>query len=110
MSSHRKFQNYSFVRHIVSSKNIKSTFLTSEPFPDDFSKVLFCSNQVNNGAFLCVEFHICQLNSLGKIESHTHTKKNHRSMLIRVLLITLNHQVPDSLVTFLKTRINSELR
>ena len=36
-----KFQNNSLVRHIVSSKNVKKKFLSSEPLSDDFFKILF---------------------------------------------------------------------
>ena len=67
MSSRAKFQNNSFVTHIVSSKNARGMFLSLEPFPDDFSKILLNGNQVNHGTFLCVEFHDRQ-NSLEKQE------------------------------------------
>ena len=49
MSSCAKFQNDSFIRSIVSSKNVKRTFLSVEPLPDDFSKILFHGDMVNNG-------------------------------------------------------------
>ena len=57
MSSCAKFQNDSFIRSIVSIKNVKRTFLSPEPLPDDFSKVLFHGDIVNNGICLRVEFH-----------------------------------------------------
>ena len=57
MSSCAKFQNDPFIRSIVSSKNVKGTFLLPEPLPDDFSKILFFGDMVNNGTYLCVVFH-----------------------------------------------------
>ena len=57
MSSCAKFQNDPFIRSIVSSKNVKRTFLSPEPVPDDFSKTLLHGDIVNNGICLCVEFH-----------------------------------------------------
>ena len=69
MSSCAKFQHDSFVRRIVSSKNAKRMFLSSEPPPDNFSKVLFYSDMVSNGSYLCVQFHDRRMNSLGGVES-----------------------------------------
>ena len=66
MSPCAKFQHDSFVRRIVSSKNAKRMFLSSEPPPDNFSKVLFYSDMVSN---LCVQFHDRRMNSLGGVES-----------------------------------------
>ena len=57
MHSYAKFQDDSFVRRIVSGKNVKRTFLSLELFPDDFSKILFYSDMVTNGINLGVEFH-----------------------------------------------------
>ena len=57
MSSCAKFQNDSFIRHIVSNKNVKRTFMSSEPLPYDFSKILFYGDMVSNGTNLYVEFH-----------------------------------------------------
>ena len=56
MSSRVKFQNDPFIRSIVSSKNVKITFMSPEPLPDDFSEILFHGDIVNNGICLCVEF------------------------------------------------------
>ena len=85
MSSTAKFQNSSFVRHIVSSKNEKRTFLSVELLLDDLSKILLCRNQVNHVTPLCVDFHDRWPNSLGKEES----QRNHRNELMRVELTTL---------------------
>ena len=53
MSSCAKFQNDPFIRSIVSSKNVKRTFLSSESLPDDFSKIfikiLFYGGMFSNG-------------------------------------------------------------
>ena len=68
MSSRAKFQNNLFVRHIVSSKNVKRTFLSSEPVPDDFASILFYGNHSNYGTSLCVEFRDHRSNSLGREE------------------------------------------
>ena len=81
MSSCAKFQNNSFVRCIVSSKNIKRTFLLLEPQPDVFSKNLFYGNQVSHGTSLYVKFQDHQPNSLGKEELH----RNHRNRSITAL-------------------------
>ena len=86
MSSRAKFQNNSFVRHIVSSKNVKGTFLTSKPLNDVFSKILFCSNQVSHGTSRSVEFQDRRSNSLGREES----QRNHRSECIIASLAPLN--------------------
>ena len=56
MSFRAKFKNDPFIRSIVSSKNVKRTFLLPEPLPDDFSKMLFHGDIVNNAAYLCIEF------------------------------------------------------
>ena len=64
MSSCLKFQNDPFIRSIVSSKNVKRTFLSPESLPDDFSKILFHGDIVNNGICLSVEFHGRRPNSL----------------------------------------------
>ena len=64
MSSRAKFRNNSFVRRTVSSKNVKSTFLSSEQLPDDFSETVFYGNQVNYDIPLCVEFYDRRSNSL----------------------------------------------
>ena len=85
MSSCAKFQNDPFIRSIVFRKNVKRTFLSPEPIPDDFSKILFYGDTVNNGTCLCIEFHDCQLNSLEGEDS----QRNHRSWCIRALLSTL---------------------
>ena len=57
MSLCAKFQNDSLIKRIISSKDVKRTFLLSEPFPYDFSKILFYGDMVNNDIYLCVEFH-----------------------------------------------------
>ena len=75
MSSRAKFQTNSFVRYIVCSKNVKRTFLSPKPLPDDFSKILFYGNQVSQGTSLCVEFHDRRPNSLGREES----QRNHKN-------------------------------
>ena len=49
MSLGAKFQNDPFIRSIVSSKNVKRTFFWPEPLPDDFSKILFHGDILNNG-------------------------------------------------------------
>ena len=85
MFSCAKFQNDPFIISIVSSKNVKITFLSTEPFPDDFSKILFQGDIVNNDICLCVEFHGCQPSSLRGVES----QRNHRSAHIRSSLATL---------------------
>ena len=82
MSSCEKFQKDSFIRSIVSSKNVKRTFLSAEPFPDDFSKILFHGDMVNNGTYLCIEFHSRRLSSLWGVES----QRNHRSRRIKASL------------------------
>ena len=64
MSSCAKFQKDSFIRSIVSRKNVKRTFLPPEPLPDDFSKFLYHGDIVSNGTNLCVEFHDRRPNSL----------------------------------------------
>ena len=85
MSSSAKFQNSSFVRLIVSSKNEKGIFLSVDLLLDDLSKILFCRNQVNHVTSLCVDFHDRRPNILGKEES----QRNHRNELMRVELTTL---------------------
>ena len=50
---------------IVSSKNIKRTFLSSEQLPDVYSKNLFYGNKVSYDTSLSGEFHDCQPISLG---------------------------------------------
>ena len=86
MSSCSKFQRDSFIRSIVSRKNVKRTFLPPEPLPDDFSKILFHGDIVNNGTNLCVEFHDLRPNSLWRVES----QRNHRSRRIRASLAPLD--------------------
>ena len=66
MPLYAKFQKDSFIKSIVSSKNIKRIFLLSELFHDGFSKTLFYDDIVNNGTWLSVEFHGCQPSSLMK--------------------------------------------
>ena len=80
-----KFQNNSFIRSIVSNKNVKITFLSPEPRPDDFSKILFYGDMINNGTCLCIKFHSHRPSSFWGVES----QRNHRSGGIRVLLTTL---------------------
>ena len=82
VSSPTKFQNNSFVKYVVSSKNVKKTFLSLQSFSDDFSKLLLYSNQVRHGTSFCIEFHDCRLNSLRINDS----KSNHKNGSIRVLL------------------------
>ena len=83
MSSHAKFQNNS--EYKVLSKNGKRTFLSSDPFPDDFSKILFY--QVSLDTFLCVAFRNPRPNSLGRKESH----RNNRSGCLGSLLTQINN-------------------
>ena len=64
MSSSAKFQKDSFIRSIVSRRNVQRMFLLPEPLPDGFSKILFHDDIVSNGTNLCVEFHDRQPNSL----------------------------------------------
>ena len=87
MSLCAKFQNYTFIRSIVSSKNVKRTFLSLEPLPDDFSKILFYGDIVINSTYVCVEFHGCRPSSLWWVES----QRNHRSGCIRASLAPLNN-------------------
>ena len=86
MSSCAKFQKNSFIRSIVSPKNVKRMFLPPEPLSDDFSKILFHGDIVSNGTNFCVEFHDYRPNSLGRDES----KRNHRSGSKRNSLVQLN--------------------
>ena len=69
MSSCAKFQNDPFIRSVVSSKNVKRMFLSPEPFPGDFSKILFHEDIVNNGIYLCVEFHVRRPSSFWGVKS-----------------------------------------
>ena len=85
MSPCAKFQKNSFIKSIVSRKNVKRTFLLPELLPDDFSKIIFHGEIINNGTFLCVEFHDRRPNSLCEVES----QKNHRSRRIRASLAKL---------------------
>ena len=82
MSLYAKFQNDPFIRSIVSSKNVKRRFLSPEPLPDNSSKILFHGDIVNNGAYLCIEFHGRRLSNLLGVES----QRNHRSGRIRASL------------------------
>ena len=72
-----KFQKYSFIKSTVSRKNVKRTFLSPEPFPDDFSKTLFYGDMVNNSICLCVEFHGLQLSSFWSVESQRNRRSGH---------------------------------
>ena len=69
VSSCAMFQNDSSVRHTVASKNIKRTFVSSEPLRDDFTKILLYGNQVINSTLHRVEFYGRGPNSLGRVES-----------------------------------------
>ena len=89
MSSCAKFQNDPFIRNIVSSKNVKRTFLLLEPLADDFSKILFYGDIVNNSTCLCAEFHGCRPCCLWGVES----QRNHMSGSIRVSLAPLNNNM-----------------
>ena len=82
MPSCAKFQNDAFIRSIVCSKNVKRTFLSPEPLPDDFSKIFFHGDIVSNGTNLCVKFHDSRPNSFRGEES----QRNHRSRRIRASL------------------------
>ena len=81
MCSRTKFQNNSFVRYIVSRKNVKRTFLSSEPLPNNFAKILLYDNQVTHGTSLCVEFCDYWQKSLGE-----ELQKNYSSGRVRALL------------------------
>ena len=48
-------------------KKVKQTFLSSEPVPDYFYKILFYGEMVDYGTFFCVQFHV----RLWRIESQT---------------------------------------
>ena len=87
MFSCAKFQNDPFIRSIDSNKNVKRTFLSSEPLPDDFSKKNFHGDMVNNGICLCVEFHGRRATSLWGVES----QRNDMSGCIRASLAPLNY-------------------
>ena len=87
MSSRAKLYNNLFVKHIVSSKNIKRTFLQFEPLPENFSKILFYGNQVSDGTSLFIEFHDRRPVRLVGEESH----KNHKNEHIRALLALLSY-------------------
>ena len=52
----QKFQFNSSVRYIVSSTNIKRTFLSSELLPDGISKNVFYGNHVSQGTSLLMSF------------------------------------------------------
>ena len=75
-----KISEDSFVRYIISTKNVKGTFLSSESLPDDISKILFYGNQISHGTSLCVEIRNRRLNCLGKEES----QRNHTVLPLRV--------------------------
>ena len=60
-------------------------FLSPELLPDDFSKILFHGDMLNNGTCLCVQFHGRRPSSLRGVES----QRNHRSGRIRASLATL---------------------
>ena len=85
MSSPAKIQNNSFVRYIVSSQNVKGTFLLTDPLPGDFSKLFFFGNQVSHGTSVWAEFNGRELNSLRRGESH----RNHRTGCLRASLTLL---------------------
>ena len=86
MFSCAKFQNDPFVRSIVSSKNVKKTLLSPDLLTDDFSKILFYGDIVNNGICLCVKFHGRRPSSLWGVES----QRNDMSGRIRASLALLN--------------------
>ena len=75
MSSCAKIHNDPLIRSIVSSKNVKRTFLSPEPLPNDFSKILFHGDIVNNGIYLCDEFHGRRPSSLRGVESQRNQRK-----------------------------------
>ena len=82
-----KFQNNSFVKYIVSNKNAKRTFLSSEVHPDDFSKILFYGNKINHNTSICAEFHDRRPNSLGREELQGSHRSGHiRASLTNVIL------------------------
>ena len=87
MSSCAKFQKDSFIRSIVSRINVKRTFLSPEPLPDDFSKILLYGDMVNNGSYLCIEFHGRRPSCLWGVDS----QRNHTSRRITASLTTLNN-------------------
>ena len=92
MFSCAKFQKDSFIRSIVSPKNVKRTFLSPEPLPDDFSNILFYGDMVNNGTCLCVEFHSRRPRSLWGVES----QRIHKSERIRASLAPLNNAIKNT--------------
>ena len=66
-----------FWRGVVSSKNLKRTFLSSKLLPDGFYKTLFYGDMVNNSICLCVEFHGLQLSSFWSVESQRNRRSGH---------------------------------
>ena len=84
------------VRCILFSKNVKRTFLSLEPLPDDFSKTLFYGNQVSYVIPLSVEFHDRRLNSLGGEKS----QRNHRIGRIKASLTQLYNEITNTRINY----------
>ena len=84
MRSLAKIQINSFLKHIISSKNVKRTFLSSEPLHVFFSLFIY-GNQLSHGNPLSVEFHDRRPNCLGKEQS----PKNLRNGRMRPTLASL---------------------
>ena len=90
MSSSAKFQNNLFVRQIVSRKNVRRTFLSSEQL-HDFSKILFYGDIVNNGTCLLSLMIFGQV-----VYEQLQSQRNCRSGCIRALLPLLNDSIISS--------------
>ena len=86
MSLYAKFQNNSFVRRIVSSKNEKEF-----SFRQNHSLMIFLNFILRHGTFLHNEFHDRWPSSLRREESH----RNHKSGCIKASLVPLNKLETD---------------
>ena len=69
MSLCAKFQKDSFIRSVVFRKNVKRTFLSPKSLSNDFSKILFHGDVINNGTCFCVDFHGHRPSSFWRVES-----------------------------------------
>ena len=91
-----KLQKDSFIRSIVSSKNVKKIFLSPEPLLDDFSKILFY------GDCLFVEFHGRRPNSLWGVESQRNHESGHNDYIKKSKTINkYEHEKPLLSIVYL---------